>query len=196
MPVLKGEHRKKWKKQLLAEDGNEFFNAEITNVSLNFRDHGSLTLDISLSGEGNGVVYGGYVLGKGYLDSKTFTGSASGLEAIMRIMDVVGVADLMDMRGKYVRVANKGLGSSVKIIGNIIKDKWFDYGSFFDDKEKTKEMNNEHLLKSLEKLKKPSTHSNPEEADPLFCRYNKGWNDAIEKVEKLFTTISKENKDE
>ena len=35
---------KKWTKQLLVEDGNEFFNVEITNVSLNFRDHGSLTL--------------------------------------------------------------------------------------------------------------------------------------------------------
>lgn len=44
----------------------------------------------------------------------------------------------------------------------------------------------EHFLESLEKLKKPSTHSNPEDIDPLFCRYNKGWNDAIEKVEKLF----------
>lgn len=54
----------------------------------------------------------------------------------------------------------------------------------------------EHFLESLKKLKKPSTHSNPEDVDPLFCRYNKGWNDAIEKVEKLFTTISKENKHE
>lgn len=54
----------------------------------------------------------------------------------------------------------------------------------------------EHFLESLKKLKKPSTHSNPEDVDPLFCRYNKGWNDAIEKVEKLFSMISKENKDE
>ena len=181
---------KKWTKQLLVEDGNELFNAEITNVSLNFRDYGSLTLDISLCGEGNGLVYGGHVLGKGYLDSKTFTGSASGLEAIMRIMDVVGVEDLMDMKGEYVRVAYKGLGSSVKIIGNIIKDKWFDYGSFFDDKEKTGEMNAERSFEALEKLKKPSTHSNPEDVDPLFCRYNKGWNDAIKKVEKLFNSYS------
>lgn len=28
----------------------------------------------------------------------------------------------------------------------------------------------EHFLESLEKLKKPSTHSNPEDIDPLFCR--------------------------
>ena len=54
----------------------------------------------------------------------------------------------------------------------------------------------EHFLESLKKLKKPSTHSNPEDVDSLFCRYNKGWNDAIEKVEKLFTTISKEKEHE
>ena len=48
----------------------------------------------------------------------------------------------------------------------------------------------EHFLKSLEKLKKPLTHSNPEDIDPLFCRYNKGWNDAIEKVEKLINSYS------
>ena len=36
------------------------------------------------------------------------------------------------MKGKYIRIAHKGFGSSVKIIGNIIKDKWFDYGTFFE----------------------------------------------------------------
>lgn len=46
------------------------------------------------------------------------------------------------------------------------------------------------FLKVLSKLKKPSTHSNPEDVDPLFCRYNKGWNDAIEKVEKLINSYS------
>lgn len=48
----------------------------------------------------------------------------------------------------------------------------------------------EHFLESLKKLKKPSVHSNPEDVDPLFCRYNKGWNDAIEKVEKLINSYS------
>ena len=48
----------------------------------------------------------------------------------------------------------------------------------------------EYFLESLKKLKKPSTHSNTEDIDPLFCRYNKGWNDAIEKVEKLINSYS------
>lgn len=80
-----------------------------------------------------GVCYGGYVLGKGYVGAKNFKGYASGMEAIMRIMDTVGCSTYEGMKGKYVRVATKGWGSTVKIIGNILEDKWFDYGSFFDD---------------------------------------------------------------
>lgn len=49
------------------------------------------------------------------------------------------------------------------------------------------------FLKILEKLKKPSGYSNPEELDPLFCRYNKGWNDAIAKVEKLLCSYNVSN---
>ena len=49
----------------------------------------------------------------------------------MRVMDTIGVDDLMDAKGKYVRVVSKGWGSTVKTIGNIIEDKWFDYGEFF-----------------------------------------------------------------
>ena len=124
-----------WTEEELINDGYRLRNAEITNVSLNMKDHGALTLDLSLSGNGWGVVYGGYCLGRGYLGAKNFVGYASGLEAIMRIMDVVGVDDLTEMKGKHVRVALKGIGDSVKIIGNFIRDEWFDYGSFFDDKK-------------------------------------------------------------
>ena len=69
------------------------------------------------------------------MGAKEFKGSASGMEAIMRIMDVVGVEDLVDLKGKHVRVATKGWGSSVKIIGHFIKDQWFDYSSFYEDKK-------------------------------------------------------------
>ena len=124
-----------WTEEELINDGYRLRNAEITNVSLNMKDHGALTLDLSLSGNGWGVVYGGYCLGRGYLGAKNFVGYASGLEAIMRIMDVVGVDDLTEMKEKHVRVALKGIGDSVKIIGNFIRDEWFDYGSFFDDKK-------------------------------------------------------------
>lgn len=128
---------KKFTEDKLKELGYKLLNAKVEDVSLNMRDCGALTLSITLSGGGWGVVYGGYCLGKGYLgaDDKFFSGSAKGMESIMRIMDVVGVEALEDMKNKYVRVASKGLGSSVKIIGNIISDKWFDYESFFEDED-------------------------------------------------------------
>lgn len=112
-------------------------NALIEKVDLSMADHGCLTLAMTLQGGGWGVVYGGYCLGKGYLgaDDDFFDGSAAGMEYLMRIMDTVGVERFQDLKGKYVRVAIKGWGGQVKIIGNILKDKWFDAETFFIDKK-------------------------------------------------------------
>lgn len=128
---------KKYTQEQLTEAGYSIENALITNVDLSMADHGCITLAMTLEGGGWGVVYGGYCLGKGYLgaDDDFFDGSAAGMEYLIRIMDTVGVEKFQDLKGKYVRVANKGWGSSVKIIGNIIKDKWFDTETFFADKE-------------------------------------------------------------
>ena len=128
---------KKYTQEQLTEAGYSIENALITNVDLSMADHGCLTLVMTLEGDGWGAVYGGYCLGKGYLGAKDdfFDGSAAGMEYLMRIMDTVGVEKFQDLKGKYVRVAAKGRGSSVKIIGNIIKDKWFDAETFFADKE-------------------------------------------------------------
>ena len=128
---------KKYTQEQLTEAGYKIENALITNVDISMADHGCLTLAMTLEGGGWGVVYGGYCLGKGYLgaDDDFFNGSAAGMEYLMRIMDTVGVEKFQDLRGKYIRVATKGLGSSVKIIGNIIKDKWFDAETFFEDKK-------------------------------------------------------------
>jgi hypothetical protein len=124
-----------WSYEELIAAGYDIENAEITDVSLNMNEHDCLVLCMALNGNKWGCLYGGYKLGQGHLGADKFIGSKDGLEAIMRIMDVVGVSDLTDMEGKYVRVATRGLGLSVKIIGNIIIDRWFDYGTFFEKKE-------------------------------------------------------------
>lgn len=128
---------KKYTQEQLVASGYRIENALIENVDLSMADHGCLTLAMTLDGGGWGVVYGGYCLGKGYLgaDDDFFDGSAAGMEYLMRIMDTVGVEKFQDLKGKYIRVATKGCGSSVKIIGNIIKDKWFDAETFFADKK-------------------------------------------------------------
>lgn len=133
---------KKYTAKKLIAEGYKLDNALIKNVSLSSGNYCSLTLDITLDGDGWGCVYGGYCLGKIYpnsYDKDSYKGSAAGMEVIMRIMDVVDVSRLEDMKGKYVRVATKKWGDSVKIIGNIIKDRWFDYQSFYADKKEESE---------------------------------------------------------
>lgn len=123
------------KESWLREQGYEIKNAKITSADLDMRDHGCATLWIGLDGGEWCVNYGGYCLGHGYLGAKEFDGSAKGMESILRIMDVIGVECFSDLKGKYVRVATKGWGTTVKIIGNIIKDQWFDIEGFFKDGE-------------------------------------------------------------
>lgn len=116
---------------ILVEEDYRIENALIKSVDLSMADHGYLTLAMTLEGGSWGVVYGGYALGKGHLGASDFKGSATGTEYLMRIMDTVGVEKFQDLKGKYVRVAIKGLSSPVKIIGNVLKDNWFDVESFF-----------------------------------------------------------------
>ena len=112
---------------------SEIRNARLKHVSLSMADHGCLTYELTLDGGGIGCVYGGIVLGKGYLGAKEFEGSSKGLEALMRIMDVVGVECWEDLTGKYVRFVITGLGGTVGTIGNIIEDKWFNQREFFKE---------------------------------------------------------------
>lgn len=117
----------------LVANGYKVENAKITSVDLSMEDHGCLTLSIALNGRYWVCVYGGYNLGHGYIGAKTFKGSPKGIEYLMRVMDTVGESSLNSLVGKYVRVATKNWGDQIKIIGNIIEDKWFDAEEFFRD---------------------------------------------------------------
>lgn len=111
----------------------EIINAKITNAELTMEDHGVLCYWLTLEGAGWGVGVGGYVIGKGYLGAKEFSGSEKGTEAIMRIMDTVGVEKWSDLKGKYVRACIEGCGSGVHRFGHITDNKWFDQKEFFED---------------------------------------------------------------
>ena len=128
---------KKWTRNELEEAGYRIENATITKVDLSMADHGCLTLSMVLDGGGWACVYGGYVLGKGYVGASDefFEGSKKGMESIMRIMDVLDCDTFNQMKGKIIRVATEGLGSSIKIIGNAINNKWFDAESFFEEED-------------------------------------------------------------
>lgn len=120
----------------------EILNAQITNVSLTMEDHGCLTFWLTLESDGWGCGFGGYCIGKGYLGAKEFIAErGDGLEAMMRIMDVVGVSKWEDLQGKYLRVQciGNGWGERVTTIGNLIKDKWFNIEDFFATKKGDKD---------------------------------------------------------
>lgn len=127
---------KQWTQKQLEEEGYMIINMIVEKVDISMKDHGVAVLEMTLKGSGFICVYGGYVLGHGYLRAKHFDGSNSGMESILRIMDVVGAETFIDMEGKYVRAAFKSWNDSLKLIGNILDDKWFDIDSFFDDKQK------------------------------------------------------------
>ena len=109
----------------------EIKNARITNVSITMADHGCLTFQLSLDGGGWGCCFGGYSIGTGFLGADEFSGYGKGLEAMMRIMDTVGVEKWEDLKGKYIRCKVGNWGDTIDEIGNILKDKWFNIREFF-----------------------------------------------------------------
>lgn len=112
----------------------EIENCKITNVSLTMADYCSLTFWITVEGASWGCSLGGFKIASGMLGAKPeeFTAEhGSGLVAIMRIMDAVGVSKWEDLKGKYCRVKVNGWGDKISEIGNIINDKWFNVKDFF-----------------------------------------------------------------
>jgi hypothetical protein len=84
-----------------------------------------------VTGSGWGASFGGYNLA--FFNGTSFEGSEKGLEALTRIMDVVGVAKWEDIKGHYVRVKQED--RLVVGIGNVIEDKWFEPREFFKEVE-------------------------------------------------------------
>ena len=115
----------------------EIRNAIITSTRITIADHGILTFYLDIEGCGWSCSYGGYCIGKGYLGAKEFSvDRGEGLEAMMRIMDVVGVDTWEDLAGKLVRVKMEDWGSPINVIGNIMEDKWFNIEEFFKSHQK------------------------------------------------------------
>ena len=106
-------------------------NAKITGTRISMEDHCVLTFDLIIEWGCCGCAFGGYAIGHGYLGADEFTASGTGLVAMMRIMDTVGVEKWEDLTGKLIRIVDPGLSGRLTKIGNILEDKWFDIDEFF-----------------------------------------------------------------
>ena len=105
------------------EERMEVVNAVIESAKIEIEDHGILTAGLFLDYSGSGQEFGGYCLGSSRpLQDK---GNIMG-HFIRRILEVVGVSDWDNLKGKTIRVKKpRGWGGTIKSIGHIVKDDWF-----------------------------------------------------------------------
>lgn len=109
----------------------EIKNAKITSTMLGREEHGIMTFMIYIRADGFHCGIGGYCLDEFNSATQTRVFQAKSMEAISKILEVVGVDEWEDLPGKYIRFEDNGLGCTVTKIGNIIEEKWFDLKKFF-----------------------------------------------------------------
>lgn len=81
-----------------------------------------LIFRLVISGDNWGCNYGDYDLAEV---------SFKGIDSIVAIMDTLDVEELSELNGVYLRVAAENADAPVKIVGNIIYDKWFNYDDYY-----------------------------------------------------------------
>jgi hypothetical protein len=97
-------------------------NAVIDDVCLSITEHGFLSVWVYLDYGGCLQGFGGYAL-QLPKTSKHYQMEGVAGHFVYRVLEVAGVTDWKDLKGKTVR-ADAGPGG-VEGIGNIIKDDWF-----------------------------------------------------------------------
>jgi len=93
-------------------------NGRIKSTHLGFEDHHIMTFFLHLEFDGAGQGFGGFGLDDGP------GGTAFGMTAVRKVLEVVGVEKWEDLPGKYVRAETDW--TRIHRIGNIIEDNWLD----------------------------------------------------------------------
>ena len=108
----------------------EILNGKITYTKLGL-DHGCLTADLTIEGDGWGCGFGGYCLDKWFAKTGEHS-SKDGYGAIVELMKTLEVESWEDLKGQFVRVKTNGWGGKIIQIGHLFKDKWFSFKEYFD----------------------------------------------------------------
>ena len=113
----------------------EIVNAQITDITLGYEEHGILTFGLTLDiANARECVFGmGYALDNYDEQTKKRYCHAHSMELIAQIIKVVGVSNWESLKGKYIRVVINDNGKSIKEIGNIMKDDWFNIDDFLHE---------------------------------------------------------------
>ena len=108
----------------------EILNAKIISTKLG-QDHGCLTADLTIEGDGWGCGFGGYCLDHWFANVGEHS-SPDGYGAIIELMKTLEVENWEDLKGQFVRVETGGWGGNILRIGHLLKDKWFSFKEYFD----------------------------------------------------------------
>lgn len=111
-------------------------NAKIRSTMLGREDHGIMTFMIYIDTDEFSCGIGGFSLDTYDKDTKTRIFRAKSMDAISKILEVVGVDKWEDLPGKYIRFEDNSRSSIITKIGNIIDNRWFDMREFFEKKIK------------------------------------------------------------
>lgn len=112
-------------------------NAKIVSTMLGREDHGIMTFMIFV--EFDNCIHcgiGGYALDQydKKIEKRIFT--VSGMEAISKILEIVGVDKWEDLPNKYIRIKDNGWGKTIDEIGNLMVDEWFNLREYFENVQK------------------------------------------------------------
>ena len=109
-------------------------NAVITAATITNDDHGLLSAWLHLDYGGSGQGFGGYALylPKDFKHHDKMGPNYAG-HFIWRCMEIAGVHEWAQLKGKTIRVRQNGGG--VEAIGHIVKDDWFCPRNDFSENE-------------------------------------------------------------
>ena len=106
-------------------------NAKIRSTMLGRENHVFMRFLFYISAVGFDCGIGGYWLDEFNSATQTRVFRAESMEAISKVLEVVGVDKWEDLPGKYIRFEDNGWGSKVTKIGNIIEEKWLNLEELF-----------------------------------------------------------------
>lgn len=107
-------------------------NGRIIETMLGREDHGILTFKIYVEYECCSIRgIGGFALDQRDSETGRLIFKASGLAAISKVLEVVGVKTWEDLPNKYIRFDYDRSDFSITKIGHITEDKWVDLRDYF-----------------------------------------------------------------
>ena len=107
----------------------EILNGKIASTKLG-EEHGCLTADIFIEGDGWGCAFGGYCLDHWSAKAGEHS-STDGYGAIIELMKTLEVESWEELKGKYIRVEIESGAGGIIRIGHLLKDKWFSFKDYF-----------------------------------------------------------------